>query len=125
MCGGASGCRSHTARSRQSDCHRTAALGQPSYLTPTLGHFFSGAPFQACPSAGKVPIFISADGVKSIGRNEISRPGELPLIDMRVDYSDDESHDLWEDGERVFRRASRLDDNSEKRAVLLVLPAAE
>ena len=36
-----------------------------------------------------------------IDRNEISLPGELPLIDMRVDYSDDGSQILWEDGERV------------------------
>src|SRR6516165_5217209 len=31
---------------------------------------------------------------------------------------------LWEDGERVFRRGWRLDDNG-KRAVLLVMPAAD
>jgi hypothetical protein len=47
------------------------------------------------------------------------------LIDMRVDYADGGSQILWEDGERVFRRGSRLDDNGEKRAVLIVLPAAD
>ena len=40
-------------------------------------------------------------------------------------YSDGDSQILWEDGERVFRRGSRLDDNGEKRAVLIVLPAAD
>src|SRR5262245_26213671 len=39
-------------------------------------------------------------------------------------YSDGGSHVLWEDGERVFRRGWRLDDNG-KRAVLLVMPAAD
>ena len=59
-----------------------------------------------------------------IDRNEISRPGELPLIDPRADYSDSGSQVLWEDGERVFRRGWQLDDNG-KRAVLIVQPAAE
>src|SRR6516225_8204854 len=67
---------------------------------------------------------MSTGGVKSIDCNETSRPGELPLTDMVVDYLDDESHVLWEDGERVFRRGWRLDDNG-KRAVLLVMPAAD
>src|SRR5262249_9497194 len=40
-------------------------------------------------------------------------------------YSDVGSQVLWEDGERVFRRGSRPDDNGEKRAVLLVMPAAD
>src|SRR5499433_3340453 len=40
-------------------------------------------------------------------------------------YSDGGSRVLWEDGERVFRRGSRPDDNGEKRAVLLVMPAAD
>src|SRR6516162_10042870 len=39
-------------------------------------------------------------------------------------YSDGSSQVLWEDGERVFRRGWRLDDNG-KRAVLLVMPAAD
>src|SRR5499433_1123745 len=39
-------------------------------------------------------------------------------------YSDGGSQVLWEDGERVFRRGWRLDDNG-KRAVLIVQPAAE
>jgi hypothetical protein len=38
-------------------------------------------------------------------------------------YSDGRSQVSWEDGERVFRRDWRLDDNG-KRAVLIVLPAA-
>ena len=40
-------------------------------------------------------------------------------------YSDGGSQILWEDGERVFRRGWRLDDNGQRRAVLIVLPAAE
>ena len=39
-------------------------------------------------------------------------------------YSDGSSQVLWEDGERVFRRGWRLDDNG-KRAVLLAMPAAD
>ena len=38
--------------------------------------------------------------------------------------SDGGSQVLWEDGERVFRRGWRPHDNG-KRAVLLVMPAAE
>ena len=40
-------------------------------------------------------------------------------------YSDGGSQVLWEDGERTFRRGWRLDDNGNRRAVLIVLPAAE
>src|SRR5215471_2047340 len=40
-------------------------------------------------------------------------------------YADSDSQVLWEDGERVFRRGSRLDDNGQWREVLIVLPAAE
>jgi serine/threonine protein kinase len=40
-------------------------------------------------------------------------------------YPDGGSQVLWEDGERVFRRGWRLDDNGEQRAVLIVLPAAD
>ena len=40
-------------------------------------------------------------------------------------YSDSGSQILWEDGERVFRRGWRLDDNGQRRAVLIVLPAAD
>ena len=40
-------------------------------------------------------------------------------------YSDGSSQILWEDGERVFRRGWRLDDNGKRRAVLIVLPAAD
>src|SRR5215471_16953742 len=39
-------------------------------------------------------------------------------------YADGGSEVLWEDGERVFRRGWRLDDNG-KHAVLLVMPAAD
>jgi PAS domain S-box-containing protein len=39
-------------------------------------------------------------------------------------YSEGDSQVLWEDGERVFRRGWRLDDDG-KRAVLLVMPAAD
>jgi serine/threonine protein kinase len=60
-----------------------------------------------------------------IDRNEISRPGELPLIDARMDYSEDDSHVLWEDGERVFRRGWRPGDDGNRTAVLIVRPAAE
>src|SRR5215467_1401572 len=40
-------------------------------------------------------------------------------------YAVSDSQVLWEDGERVFRRGSRLDDNGQRREVLIVLPAAE
>src|SRR5271169_5398185 len=40
-------------------------------------------------------------------------------------YSDGGSQVLWEDGERVFRRGWRLDDNGKRRSVLIVLSAAE
>jgi hypothetical protein len=32
---------------------------------------------------------------------------------------------LWEDGERVFRRGGRLDDDGNQSPVLIVLPAAD
>ena len=32
---------------------------------------------------------------------------------------------LWEDGQRVFRRGWRPDDNGKRRDVLIVIPAAE
>ena len=35
-------------------------------------------------------------------------------------YSDGGSQVLWEDGERVFRRGWRLDDDGKRRAVLIV-----
>ena len=44
---------------------------------------------------------------------------------LNVAYSDGGSQVLWEDGERVFRRGWRLDDNGKQRAVLFVLPAAD
>src|SRR6516164_11738362 len=40
-------------------------------------------------------------------------------------YSDGGSQVLWEDGERVFRRGWRLDDDGKRSTVLTVLPAAE
>jgi serine/threonine protein kinase len=40
-------------------------------------------------------------------------------------YSAGGSQVLWEDGERVFRCGWRLDDNGKRRAVLIVLPAAD
>src|SRR6516165_2498296 len=43
---------------------------------------------------------------------------------LNVAYSDDSSQVLWEDGERVFSRGWRLDDNGNRLAVLLVAPAA-
>src|SRR5690242_16988565 len=40
-------------------------------------------------------------------------------------YSDGGSQVLWEDGERVYRRGWRLGDNAGRRAVLIVVPAAD
>src|SRR6516165_839089 len=40
-------------------------------------------------------------------------------------YSDGSSQILWEDGERVFHRGWRLDDDGRRRAVLFVAPAAD
>ena len=40
-------------------------------------------------------------------------------------YSDGSSQILWEDGERVFSRGWRLDNDGKRRAVLLVAPAAD
>ena len=44
------------------------------------------------------------------------------LIDA---YGDGGSQVLWQDGERIFRRAWRLDDEGKRRAVLRVAPAAD
>src|SRR6516162_4773957 len=44
---------------------------------------------------------------------------------LNVAYSDGSSQMLWEDGERVFSRGWRLDDNGNRLAVLLVAPAAD
>src|SRR3954447_13341718 len=44
---------------------------------------------------------------------------------LNVAQSDGNSQVLWEDGERVFRRGWRLDDNGNRLAVLLVAPAAD
>src|SRR6516165_471643 len=40
-------------------------------------------------------------------------------------YLDSASQVLWEDGERVFRRGWRPDDDGSRSAVLIVLPAAD
>src|SRR5215470_9904606 len=40
-------------------------------------------------------------------------------------YSDTGSQILWEDGERVFRRGWQQDDEGKRRAVLIVLAAAD
>src|SRR5215471_7438252 len=42
---------------------------------------------------------------------------------LNVAYSDGSSQGLWEDGEHVFSRGWRLDDNGNRLAVLLVAPA--
>src|SRR5436309_1873538 len=44
---------------------------------------------------------------------------------LNVAYPDGSSQVLWEDGERVFSRGWRLDDNGTRLAVLLVAPAAD
>ncbi|MCC8948039.1 AAA family ATPase [Bradyrhizobium sp. Arg62] len=44
---------------------------------------------------------------------------------LNVAYSDGSSQVLWEDGERVFSRDWRLDDDGNRVAVLLVAPAAD
>src|SRR3954447_13599918 len=44
---------------------------------------------------------------------------------LNVAYSDSSSQVLWEDGERVFSRGWRLDDNGNRLAVLLVAPAPD
>src|SRR3954453_17875435 len=43
---------------------------------------------------------------------------------LNIAYSDGSSQVLWEDGERVFSRGWRQDDNGNRLAVLLVAPAA-
>src|SRR5262249_16445468 len=42
-----------------------------------------------------------------------------------VDYSDGDSHVLWQDGERVVRRGWRPGDDGQQRGVLIVLPATD
>jgi hypothetical protein len=44
---------------------------------------------------------------------------------QNVAYSDGDSQVLWKDSERVFHRGWRLDDEGKRRAVLLVVPAAD
>ena len=44
---------------------------------------------------------------------------------LNIAYSDGSSQVLWEDGERVFSRGWRLDDDGNPLAVLLVAPAAD
>ena len=40
-------------------------------------------------------------------------------------YSDGSSQVLWEDGERIYRRGWRLDDDGKQHAVLTVVPASD
>jgi nitrogen-specific signal transduction histidine kinase len=40
-------------------------------------------------------------------------------------YSESGSQILWEDGERIFRRGWRLDDNGKRLTMLIVQPAVE
>ena len=44
---------------------------------------------------------------------------------LNVAYPDVSSQVMWKDGERVFSRGWRLDDNGNRLAVLLVAPAAD
>ena len=44
---------------------------------------------------------------------------------LNVAYSDGDSQILWKDGERVFHRGWRLDDEGKRHAVLLVASAAD
>src|SRR6476646_8631866 len=44
---------------------------------------------------------------------------------LNIAYSDDSSQVLWEDGERVFSRGWRLDDEGNRLPVLLVAPAPD
>src|SRR5215467_2935168 len=44
---------------------------------------------------------------------------------LDVAYSDGSSQVLWEDGERVFSRGWRMDNNGNRLAVLLVAPATD
>ncbi|MBV8963775.1 MAG: serine/threonine protein kinase, partial [Hyphomicrobiales bacterium] len=53
-----------------------------------------------------------------------SRSSQVVPHSLDGAYLDSGSQILWEDGERVFRRGWQLEDNG-KRAVLLVMPAAD
>ena len=54
-------------------------------------------------------------------------PGVCQVVphSLKSAYSDGSSQILWEDGERVFSRGWRLDNDGKRRAVLLVAPAAD
>jgi hypothetical protein len=54
------------------------------------------------------PVFRTTGGVKLINRDEISLPGELPLIDMRVDCSDGDPHVLCRDGRPLPKNLGQL-----------------
>src|SRR6516165_7904369 len=56
-----------------------------------------------------------------------SDPGVCQVVPHLLNsaYADGSSKILWEDGERVFHRGWRLDDDGKRRAVLLVAPAAD
>src|SRR5262245_11832430 len=49
----------------------------------------------------------------------------MVLHSLNDAYSDGGSQVLWQDGERVFRRDWRVDDDGKRRAVLIVLPAVD
>src|ERR1700752_1559704 len=40
-------------------------------------------------------------------------------------YPEGDSEILWEDGEHIFRRGWRLNENGKRQSVLMVLPAAD
>jgi len=100
--------------------------GNPRYILRWCpGTSFAGASFQAGPPPAGFPCFY-IDRRRKIAQLQQGPPGPgvLLLIEMRVDCSDDSSQILWEDGERVFRRGWQPDDSGNRRAVLIVLPAA-
>ena len=49
----------------------------------------------------------------------------MGLQSLNGGYSDGGSQVLWEDGERVVRRGWRLEPDGNRRAVLIVVPAAQ
>src|SRR5262244_2730968 len=49
----------------------------------------------------------------------------MALHSQSGEYLDGDSKILWEDGERVFRRGWRLDDDGKQHTVLTVVPAAD
>src|SRR5262244_1729208 len=49
----------------------------------------------------------------------------MALHSQSGEYLDGDSKILWEDGDRVFRRGWRLDDDGKQHAVLTVVPASD